>query len=55
MLSFESDKMTAFWPNENYTFTFYATFSNSQFNWTTFGISLQIDEMTVFWPNETLT
>ena len=36
MFSLESDEMTALWPNDSLTFTFYATFSNSIPNWTTF-------------------
>ena len=36
MLSFQSDEMTAFCPNQRLTFTFYETFSNSIPNWATF-------------------
>ena len=36
MFSLESDKMTALWPNDSLTFTFYETFSNNIPNWTIF-------------------
>ena len=36
MFSLESDEMTALWPNDSLTFTFYVTFSNSIPYWTTF-------------------
>ena len=36
MFSLESDEMTALWPNDSLTFTFYLTFSYSMPNWTTF-------------------
>ena len=36
MFSLESDEMTALWPNDSLTFTFYVIFSNSIPNWTTF-------------------
>ena len=36
VFSLESDEMTALWPNDRLTFTFYVTFSNSIPNWTTF-------------------
>ena len=62
ILSFESDEMTALWPNDSSTFTFYETFSNSIQNWSTFVkknldsmFSLESDEMTALWPNDSLT
>ena len=36
MFSLESDEITAMWPNDSLTFTFYVTFSKSMQNWTTF-------------------
>ena len=36
MFSLESDEMTALWPNDSFTFTFYVVFSNSMPNGTTF-------------------
>ena len=36
MISLESDKMGALWPNDSLTFTFYETFSNSIPNWAIF-------------------
>ena len=50
MFSLESDKMTAFWPNDNLTFTFYVTFSNSILNWTIF--VKDSDEKTSVWSND---
>ena len=44
MLSLESDEMTALWPNDSLTFTFYAKISKSIPNWATF-----VKE--VFWFN----
>ena len=35
MFSLGSDEMTALWPNDSLTFTFYVTFSNNIPNWTT--------------------
>ena len=62
MFSLESDEMTALWPNDSLTFTFYLKFSNSIPNWTTFVkevfvsvFSLESDKMTALWPNESLT
>ena len=62
MPSLESDEMTALWPKDNLTFTFYETFSNSIPYWTTFVrevfdsmFSLESDEMTALWPNNSLT
>ena len=62
MFSLESDEMTALWPNDSLTFTFYETFSNSIPYWTTFvkevfdsKFSLESDEMTALWPNNSLT
>ena len=36
ILSLEIDGMTALWPYESYTFTFYLKFSEKIPNWTTF-------------------
>jgi len=36
MFSLESDKMTALWPNDSLTFTFYVIISNGKPNWATF-------------------
>ena len=36
VFSLESDEMTALWPNESLTFTFYETCSTSIPDWTTF-------------------
>ena len=62
MFSLERDEMTALWPNDILTLTFYATFLNSIGNWTTFVkevfdsmFSLENDKMTAFWPNDSLT
>ena len=62
MFSLESDKMTALWPNESLSFTFYVSFSKSIPNWASlvrevFGsmFSLESNEITVFWPNDSLT
>ena len=62
MFSLESDEITAFWPNNSLTFTFYEKFSNSITNWTTFVkqvfvsmFNLESDEITALWPNESLT
>ena len=35
-ISLESDKITALWPNDSLTLTFYETFSNSIPNWAIF-------------------
>ena len=43
-IALERDKMTALWPNNSLTFTFYATFPNIITNWTIF-----LKE--VFWYN----
>ena len=55
MFSLESDEMTALWPNDSLTFTFYGIFSKSIPNWTTcvkkFFVSvfsLESDEMSVY-------
>ena len=56
MFSLESDEMTALWPNDSLTFTFYVIISNSIPNWATFVqkkffdsmFSLESDKMTVF-------
>ena len=37
MISSESYEMTAVWPNDSETFTFYATLSNKIPNWAAFG------------------
>ena len=42
MPSSKSTEMTAVWPNDRETFTFFATSSNNVQNWTTF-------EKKVFW------
>ena len=54
--------MTAFWPNDILTFSFYAIISNSKLKWATFVkevfdsmFSLESDEMTALWPNDSLT
>ena len=54
--------MTAVWPNDSQTFTFYATFLNSILNWATFEkevfdfmFSLEGDEMTALWPRDNFT
>ena len=36
MFNLESDKMTALWPNDNLTLTFYETSKNFIQNWTPF-------------------
>ena len=36
MFSLESDEMTALWPNDSLTFTFYVTFLKSIPNWASF-------------------
>ena len=62
MFSLESVKMTALWPNDSLTLTFYVIISNIIQNRATFVkevfdsmFSLESDEMTVFWPNDSLT
>ena len=62
MFSLESDEMTALWPNDSLTFTFYVTISNSIPNWASFKknifdlvFSLESDEITAFLLNESLT
>ena len=62
MFSLESDKMTASWPNDSLTFTFYVIFSNSIPNWATFVkevfdsmFSLEIDKRTALRQNDILT
>ena len=62
MFSLESDEMTALWPNDSLTFTFYVAFSNSIPNWASFEnkrfdsiFSLENDEMTALWPNDSIT
>ena len=47
MVSLESDKMTAFWPNASITFTFYVTLSNGIPHWPIFdsGLRSESDEM----------
>ena len=62
MFSSESDEMTALWPNDSLTLTFYETFLNSLPNWTTFVkeffylvLSLESDQMTALWPNDSWT
>ena len=62
MFSLESDEMTALWPNDTLTFTFYVRFSNSIPNWSNFVkevfdsmLSLESIEMTALGPNGSLT
>ena len=62
MFNLESDEMTAIWPNDSSTFTFYVIISNSILNWATFVkevfdsmFSLKSDEMTALWPNDSWT
>ena len=62
MFSVESDEITALWPNDSLTFTFYVIISNSIPNQTTLVkevihsmFSLESDEMTALWPNDSLT
>ena len=62
MFSFESDEMTALWPNDSLTFTFHVRFSKSIPNRTTFvkevfdsRLSKESDEMTALWPNNSST
>ena len=52
--------MTALWPNDSLTLTFYVSFSKSIPKWTTFVIfdlmfSLESDEMTALGPNDSST
>ena len=59
MFILESDEMTALWPNNSFTLTFYVIFSNNIPYWTTFVkedffdsmFSLESDEMTALWRN----
>ena len=62
MSSLESDKMTALWPNDILTFTFYAIISNSTSNWANFVeevfdsmFTLESDKMTAMWPDDSIT
>ena len=62
MFSLEGDEMTALWPNDSLTFTFYGKFSNSIPNRATFVkegfdfiYSLEGDKMAALWPNDSLT
>ena len=62
MPSLESDEMTALWPNDSLTFTFYVKFSNSIQNWTILVkkffdsvFSSKSDEMTALWLNDSVT
>jgi len=62
MFSLESDEMTALWPNDRLTFTFYVIYSNRIPNWASFVkevfdsmFSLESDKMTALWPNHRLT
>ena len=57
-LRYAFEEMTALWPNDSLTFTFFETFSNSIPKWTTFVkeifdlmTSLESDEMTALLPN----
>ena len=61
MFSLESDEMTALWPNDSLTFTFYVTFSKGIPNWASLVkedfdsiFSLESDDMTALWPNDSL-
>ena len=48
--------MTALWPNDSLTFTFYVTFSKSIPNETTFEKEFfWIDVITAIWPIDSLT
>ena len=62
MFSLESDKMTALWPNDSLTLTFYFTFLYIMPNGTTFVkevfdsmFSSKSDEMTALWLNDSVT
>ena len=59
MFSLESDKMSALWPTDSLTFTFYVIFSNRIPNWATFVkevfdsmFGLGIDKMTALRRND---
>ena len=59
MISLESDKITALWPGDSLTFTFYETFSHIIPNWITLVkkvfdlmIRLESDKMTALWLND---
>ena len=51
IFSSKSDEMTVVWPNDSWTLTFYAIFSNSVPNWRTFDLmfSLKKYNMTAVW------
>ena len=53
MVSLESDEMTAWWPNDSLTLTFYATFLNI-IPTKIFGsmLHLEFDKLTAFWAND---
>ena len=57
MLSLESDEITALWPNDILTLTFYVIISKSMLTWATFDpmLSLESDKMTIVWPNDSST
>ena len=62
MFSLESAKISALWPNDSLTFTFYVIVSNSMPNWATFVKEvfdlmngLESDKMTALWRNYSLT
>ena len=62
MLNIESVKMTALWPNNRQTLTFYVTFLNSIPNWAIFGkevfnsmFSLGSVKITALWLNDKMT
>ena len=59
MFGLESDKMTALWPNNSLTFTFYMTFSNSIPDFTKYVkevfdpiFTFESDKMTALQPND---
>ena len=54
MFSLESFEMTALWPNDDITFTFYVTFSNGIPHWTIFDsmLSSESDEVAAGWWND---
>ena len=52
-ISLESDKITALWPNDILTFTFYETFSNSIPNWAIFEKeAFWFDDWFIKWQND---
>ena len=62
MFSLESDEMTALWPDDSLTLTFYVISLKSIPNWAIFVkevfdlmLSLESDKMTALRPNDSLT